>query len=343
MSVYAKERSIAELAVERACKLTTIVSDSHNTGEVSKDDHSPVTVADFGAQAVIIGALQTVFPEDPVVGEEDSTILREKVSLRDRVWQLVCEASTFDNFESDIGKVESSNKMLEYIDRGKFEGGRVKRMWALDPVDGTKGFLRKGQFAVCLALIVDSNVVMGIIGCPNLPVDPSNESSGKGVIFSCVKGEGAFVRPIGSSIDSGVPIHMNSISDTSKASFCESVEAGHSSHDQQARIAQKLGITKPSVRMDSQAKYASISRGDGDIYLRLPVSASYQEKIWDHASGNLLVAEAGGVVTDMYGKELDFSQGRTLKNNKGIVAASKEIHSKVLEAVQQVLNSSYNN
>lgn len=74
---------------------------------------------------------------------------------------------------------------------------------------------------------------------------------------------------------------MNKISDLSTASFCESVEAGHSSHGTNARIAELLGITAEPVRMDSQAKYVSISRGDGDVYLRLPVGdGSYQEKIW---------------------------------------------------------------
>lgn len=74
---------------------------------------------------------------------------------------------------------------------------------------------------------------------------------------------------------------MRSISSLSEASFCESVEAGHSSHGTNARIAELLGIKSDSVRMDSQAKYASIARGDGDVYLRLPVGdGSYQEKIW---------------------------------------------------------------
>lgn len=64
------------------------------------------------------------------------------------------------------------------------------------------------------------------------------------------------------------------------ASFCESVEAAHSDHSTNSRIATLLGIEKQSVRMDSQAKYCSIARGDGDIYLRLPVSITYEEKIW---------------------------------------------------------------
>jgi 3'(2'), 5'-bisphosphate nucleotidase len=42
-------------------------------------------------------------------------------------------------------------------------------MWTLDPIDGTKGFLLGGQYAVCLALIEDSDVKLGVMGCPNLP------------------------------------------------------------------------------------------------------------------------------------------------------------------------------
>ncbi|KAF7551205.1 hypothetical protein G7046_g7772 [Stylonectria norvegica] len=132
---------------------------------------------------------------------------------------------------------------------------------------------------------------------------------------------------------------MRALDDLSKATFCESVEAGHSAHGDQALISQKLGITAASVRMDSQAKYGSIARGAGDIYLRLPVDAKYQEKIWDHAAGDLIVREAGGQVTDIHGKRLDFTVGRTLANNKGVVAAPVAVHGKVLEAVQEVLSA----
>ncbi|KAK9449907.1 uncharacterized protein V1518DRAFT_415033 [Limtongia smithiae] len=338
--VYALERKIAELAVERACVLASAVAASHQLGSVSKSDHSPVTVADFGAQGIIIGALQHAFPADPIVGEEESSFLRKDAALRDRVWSLVKDASRTSSAATTetIGVIESEEALMDYIDKGQFEGGSgIHRMWALDPIDGTKGFLRSGQYAVCLALIVDGVTVVGVIGCPNLLVDPADESRGRGVIFSSVIGEGAFARALGTMPESATSISMNKLTDTSAASFCESVEAGHSSHAQQAQIAAKLGITKPSVRMDSQAKYASISRGDGDIYLRLPVSATYEEKIWDHASGNLLVTEAGGIVSDMYGNPLNFTQGRTLRKNKGIVAACKELHPKVIAAVQAVL------
>jgi 3'(2'), 5'-bisphosphate nucleotidase len=89
--------------------------------------------------------------------------------------------------------------------------------------------------------------------------------------------------------------------------------------------------------MDSQAKYGSIARGAGDIYLRLPTSKTYQEKIWDHAAGDLIVREAGGQVTDTKGQRLDFGVGRTLATNSGVVAAPAAIHAQVLAAVQEVL------
>ncbi|KAG1249816.1 hypothetical protein G6F68_013128 [Rhizopus microsporus] len=119
------------------------------------------------------------------------------------------------------------------------------------------------------------------------------------------------------SNDNETSIQFADISSTEQSTFCESVEAGHSSHGDAEEIAKLLGITRTPVRMDSQAKYCSISRGDADIYLRLPTSKSYVEKIWDHASGNVLVTEAGGKVTDIYGQPLDFSIGRTLEKNKG--------------------------
>ena len=64
-------------------------------------------------------------------------------------------------------------------------------VWALDPIDGTKGFLRGGQYAVCLALLEDGKPVLGVMGTPNLPLDYKNPGE-KGVLFVTSKGKGAF-------------------------------------------------------------------------------------------------------------------------------------------------------
>jgi len=202
---------------------------------------------------------------------------------------------------------------------------------------------------VCLALMVDGHVKVGVLGCPNLPVDDTaridastghdqKDEEGKGVLISAAEGEGATSRPLTKGeLENGHQIMMKPIQDISQATFCESVEAAHSNQSEQGEIAKRLGVIKESVRMDSQAKYASIARGAGDIYLRLPVKKDYQEKIWDHAAGDLIVREAGGEVTDSVGNRLDFSVGRTLAENKGVVAAPRAVHARVLDVVKQVL------
>lgn len=353
MSDYAREHHIALLAVQRATLLTKAVFHEKAKGTASKDDKSPVTIGDFGAQALIINAIRENFPQDEIVGEEEANALRDNKTLSSQIWDLVQRSKLEDAAaEKDLGGgLQNEEDMLKAIDAGNSAGGNKGRIWALDPIDGTKGFLRGGQYAVCLAMIVDGDVKVGVLGCPNLPVSDSEpldqkvgenatDEEGKGVLFSAVAGKGASSRPLTrGKLQSASNISMRDVTDLKQATFCESVEAGHSSHGDQAAIAARLGIHRPSVRMDSQAKYASIARGAGDVYLRLPVSATYQEKIWDHAAGDLIVREAGGGVSDVQGQRLDFSVGRTLARNKGVVAAPHKVHGEVVEAVKAVLGS----
>lgn len=348
---YSKELRIALLAVQRATLLTQRVYNEKDKGTLSKDDRSPVTIGDFGAQALIIHALQKNFPGDNIIAEEDSSALATESNkgVVGLVWQLVKETTLNDPASEEElgGGIENAKKMLEVIDGGKSVGGREGRFWALDPIDGTSGFLRGGQYAVCLALIEDADVKVGVLGCPNLPIDDSalltsdthGGEGGRGVLFSAVIGGGATSRPLGrAGIQEEKRIQMKSLTDITQATFCESVEPGHSNHGHVSGIAQKLGIKGTSVRMDSQAKYGSVARGAGDLYLRLPTSKTYREKIWDHASGDLIVREAGGWVTNIRGERLDFGNGRTFRTNEGIVAAPKAVHGIVLDAVKQILN-----
>ncbi|WFC99910.1 3'(2'),5'-bisphosphate nucleotidase [Malassezia yamatoensis] len=360
-SYLAAERGVAIRAVQAACSITSNVFQHLVSSEsITKQDKSPVTIGDFSAQAVVNEVLSRHFPNDGIVGEEDSADLQgEKgADLRSKVSRLVNDSLLH---HGEIDSALSDQQLLQAIDLGSFPGGTSKRFWALDPIDGTKGFLRGGQYAVCLALLVEGRVELGVMGCPNLPLDSaqakpadgeirSKEIPGLGAMFIAVRGQGAYVvrydpmtdnqRPIQGKDAQESRIHMRDLhADFSKAAFCESVEAGHSSLGTNARIAELLGIPKGnSVRMDSQAKYASIARGDGDIYLRLPVGdGSYEEKIWDHAAGAILVEEAGGSVSDIAGRPLDFRQGRTLRNNRGVIASESGMHSKLTQVVAQAL------
>jgi 3'(2'), 5'-bisphosphate nucleotidase len=113
------------------------------------------------------------------------------------------------------------------------------------------------------------------------------------------------------------------------------VESGHSHQGESAKVAKALGIETEPYRIDSQCKYAAVARNDASIYLRLPTRVGYEEKIWDHAAGSLVVECAGGTVTDADGKALDYRHGRTLSQNRGVVATCGSIHDEVIAALQR--------
>ncbi|CAE6439752.1 unnamed protein product [Rhizoctonia solani] len=348
---YALEKQVAIAAVSRACGLTTSVFQKLVTAEtLIKGDKSPVTVGDIGAQAVVNTIISKAFPDDPIVGEEDAGDLRDNTdkarSLRERVIQLANgtlsppptleELKTGQNVgDWGLGAPRTEAELLDAIDRGTHAGGEKGRMWTLDPIDGTKGFLRGGQYAVCLAFIVDSVVQLGVMGCPNLPATHGDGQGEKGCLFVAVRGQGAEQRPLSTPFSKSYKISIPILDQTSSPHLLESVEAAHSSHSFSARVSSALGITAPPVRMDSQAKYCELARSGG-IYLRMPVGTGYVEKIWDHAPGSLLIEEAGGTITDSLGQPLHFGSGRTLGENNGIVAAGKELHPKVIEAIRKL-------
>jgi 3'(2'), 5'-bisphosphate nucleotidase len=325
---YEKERETGVRAVLDACRLCVDVQAGLVSQEtLAKKDRSPVTVADYGAQAIIIDHILEEFPSDPIVAEEDASALHNPENR-----------AVLDNIVSFTRKVRpelDEERILTAIDSGHYGGGRKGRHWVLDPIDGTKGFLRRDQYAVALALIEDGEVVLGILGCPNLPIDLENSDMGRGCIFIAAKGEGAVQRSIESGDESS--IHTDTLFDLRAVRICESMESGHSSHQDSSKISDLLGIRREPYRLDSQCKYAAVARGDVSAYLRLPTRPGYEEKIWDHAAGCIVVTEAGGTVTDLGGKPLDFSIGRTLKGNRGVIVTNGRIHEHVLQACRAVV------
>ena len=329
---YENELKIAVQAVRDAAKVCRKVQAALVTAEtLEKKDKSPVTVADFASQAVVCKALADAFADDRCVGEEGASDLRGEANtpLRNQVVEHTAEI---------LGQSATEDAVLEWIDRGGYDPAKEQadfrgRYWTLDPIDGTKGFLRGQQYAIALALIEDGKVVLGALGCPNL----QHTDGSDGCLFTAVRGEGTkLLSMIGDDL-AGTPVTVDEVMQANEAKFCESVESGHSNQDHSAQIAALLGITAEPYRIDSQCKYAAVSRGDASIYLRLPTRADYQEKIWDHGAGSIVVEEAGGTVTDVAGNPLDFSLGRTLANNRGIIATNGRFHDEVVSAVQSVI------
>jgi HAL2 family 3'(2'),5'-bisphosphate nucleotidase len=326
------ELSFAVETVRSAVRICRAVQGEISPGRWDKGDRTPVTVADLGVQAVVSAALEVRFPHDPLMAEEESRELREPawndllVKVTDHV-RLVRP----DRSEPDA--------ILDWIERGQQAIDPAKRYWVLDPVDGTKGFLRKEQYAIALALVERGQVLLGVLACPNLPgVLAQPESAVTGQIYAAVRGQGAQRIDLGQgdTLGARTPLRVWANSDPRLAHWCERVESSDKNHDVTAQVVERVGIQLPPDRLDSQAKYAVVARGEAALYLRHSLS-DYREKVWDHAAGVLITEEAGGRVTDVDGRPLDFSKGRELSANQGIVATNGHLHDRVLAAVDEVI------
>jgi len=317
------ELETALKAVRQAASVCRAVQASITPDTLEKKDKSPVTVADFASQALVCRQLQIDFADDPVIGEEGAE-------------ELIGGDTTFLNRIveecASVGVKGNGEEICNWIDRGGLQEYRP-RFWTLDPIDGTKGFLRKDQYAISLALIIDGQIEIGVLGCPNMPVSSADPDGPRGILAWAVKGEGAWMQPLDAPEATPQKLQTTATASSQEARFCESVESGHSSHGWSGQIAEQLGITREPFRIDSQCKYLAVAMGDADIYLRLPTRKGYQEKIWDHAGGVLIVEEAGGTVTDIHGKPPEFNHGATLAVNQGMVVTNGKFHDAVIKAV----------
>jgi len=294
---------------------------------LTKSDKSPVTVADFASQALVAHYLQQSFPTEVLVAEEDASELRLKDSSK-----LLGQIT---GFIREFIPNATPETVCEWIDRGALP--HRNRFWTLDPIDGTKGYLRRDQYAVALALVVDGKIQIGVLGCPNLVEARRPDFDGQGSLIFAVRGQGTWTCPIGNTI----PLVRLLVSDRSElvnARLLRSFESGHTNTDQTEQFHQIIHSQVEPVLMDSQAKYSLLAAGEGEILLRLlsKEQPDYREKIWDQAAGSIILEEAGGEITDLEGQALDFSCGRTLNKNRGILASNGKLHSAALEALRSI-------
>lgn len=330
ISLSDKRIEFALRAVQQAASLAAYIQREMVSEALTKDDRSPVTVADFAAQAAVGYLLENTFPGALLVGEEASAVLRSPD-----------ERDTLDKITEFMQRVipgVGPEAVCDLIDRGVDEPG--ENYWTLDPIDGTKGFLRGAQYATALAYVENGVVQLGALGCPNITPDLQEKIGGEGSLLIAQRGGGSWISTLGGPISEGnfSPLSVSDQSDPALARLMRSFESGHTNTTLIDEFQRELGGEADPVRMDSQVKYALLASGEGEIYLRLlsPDRMDYREKIWDQAAGSIIVEEAGGIVTDLDGKVLDFSQGRTLKNNRGICASNGLLHNEALEALKKV-------
>lgn len=322
---------IALRAVRQAAILMRQIQQETIGSSLTKGDKSPVTVADFTSQAIIGRILSQAFPGIPLVAEETSTALRNPDGAK-----ILAQVT---NYVGNVFQDATNEMVCEWIDYGGAEPG--EQFWVLDPIDGTKGFLRGDQYVVALALVEAGRPQIGVLGCPNLTDGAIPDTQGPGSIVLAVRGQGTWSTSMTDDTNQWKQLQVSSQSDSSQARLMRSFESGHTNVGQIDELADWLGVQVEPVRMDSQAKYAVLAAGGGEVILRLlsPDRLDYREKIWDQAAGSIVLEEAGGRLTDLSGKPLDFTQGRMLVNNHGVLATNGLLHEKVLQGLNAVGNS----
>ncbi len=314
--------------VRQASQLVKQVQAEKVSPAITKGDFSPVTVADFASQALVGRALAEKFPDQPFVAEESASELRQPEGSH------TLEQVT--GFVSAVVPGATPEKVCEWIDHGTSEP--TGYFWTLDPIDGTKGFLRGDQYAVALALVVDGKVQIGVLGCPNISEGYLPDPGGSGTLAVAVRGEGAWQTALDNENEVLSPLRISDVKVPEQARLMRSVESGHTNIGKMDYLAEELAVEVEPVRMDSQAKYMVLAAGRGELYLRFLSSKQpdYKERIWDQAAGSLIVEEAGGKVSDLHGRSLDFSAGRTLLHNRGVLASNGHLHQQALKALRVI-------
>lgn len=305
---------------------------ARRAGEVArldKPDQSPVTVADFAAQAVIVRALAQLGPW-PILGEEQAAALRQpaNAALRDAVVDAV----------QPVWPGATARAVLAAIDGAAGPADPRGGYWAVDPIDGTRGFVRGGQYAVCLVWIAEGTPQLAVMGCPNLPRARGaslREADPEGTLLLGERGAplrwGAAVP--GAALHEAQPVLEGVATLPSPLVVTHSLDGAYSRLDDVARVLARLGVPAEVRPADSQAKYGLVARGQAHAYMRIPRQRHRAELVWDHAPGCLVATAAGMRVTDLTGAPLDFTHGERLETSYGVVCAPAAVHEALLAAI----------
>ncbi|MBY0233147.1 MAG: 3'(2'),5'-bisphosphate nucleotidase CysQ [Gemmataceae bacterium] len=217
------------------------------------------------------------------------------------ILQALCRA-----FPADAKVAEESTPTQEASPRA----GR--RLWIVDPIDGTRGFAQKnGEFSVMVALAVDGEAVVGVVQEPAL-----------GRVTFAEKGRGCW------RIDGGTAAQPCRVRENAALDRCILVQS-RSRKGETSKAARVLAPARIDETHSAGVKLARVARGEADVYANH--YASFKD--WDIAAGDILVAEADGLVTGLGGEAIRYG-GEGNRQESGLLAASSAIHAAALAALR---------
>jgi len=329
--------------------------------KVIKADASPVTVADLACQGVVntelmnSGLIAGPMDRDApgMLGEESGSILTgaDAGGTMDAVLAVLRGSGVMESITGDdLLRAIDAAKVAEY----RRAAPLPERYWTLDPIDGTKGFIKGRAYAVCLALIERGQPTVCALACPKLNPDRLADALEPHAMGCLVLAE-RLSRP-GSAgrhdLDTflwgpvwSVPFAADGSPDWDLADaqpalpevpsgaqprWTEGLERSPRDVRVLDQVMRVVGGSR-TIAMDSQAKYATVSRGQSDVYLR-PAPRSWGMRVWDHAAGVGLCQASGRLATDLRGHPVEFSTGYAL-SGQGMLVAPPGLQNRILEAL----------
>jgi 3'(2'), 5'-bisphosphate nucleotidase len=192
-----------------------------------------------------------------------------------------------------------------------------QRVWIIDPLDGTKGFIaRSGDFAVQIGLAVEGESVLGVVYQP-LP----------DVLYRAASGGGTWVER------AGFPPERAEVSRESDIKRMRLAASRSHRSQRMDRIIRTLGIEEEVSRDSVGVKVGLIIERQCDIYIH----TSPLTKQWDTCAPEVVLREAGGQFTDLFGGPMRYNSP-VVQNRNGIVASNGAAHERIIEQLSPLLS-----
>ena len=191
-----------------------------------------------------------------------------------------------------------------------------KKIWIIDPLDGTSDFIKKtGEFTIMISLVEDHIPILGVIFWPT-----------KSILYLAQKGQGAFKS------DNGAWSKL-SVSKISELENCRAVGSRYHISEIEKNLIKRLNISQFTSK-GSSLKVADISSGNAELYF----TTTNKIKQWDTCASYCLITEAGGKMTDMFGNDIKYNTDK-LNHENGILVSNGLIHDQIIRIYRESMNN----
>ncbi len=225
----------------------------------------------------------------------------DPVTIADRESDALIRSELQKTFSDDLILSEENDNIPD-----KYTG----RVWMVDPLNGTKSFIKGvDTFAIVIGLVEDG---VPIFGCVTVPAQNKQ--------FYAEKGRGSFQKT-GEGYER---MHTTRVQEIKKARLITREPSGDI-----RPIEEKLN-TLPFVERiaeGSGAKLCIIAAGNAEAHINTNTRAGK----WDISAPQIILEEAGGVVTDLDGKVIDYKDGSVNLTRSFVASANQELHEKIIQ------------